>query len=106
MGLSMHDRQVLADIEQHLTEHDPRLASLLSDFGEQRTRVRGTAGALWRGTAVVAAGVALLLGTVLLAVAVAVHGEALTIAGSLTLVTALTLGAAAFSGRLRRRRGG
>lgn len=56
MALSIHDRQVLADIEQHVSELDPQFALLLGSFGSRwrravhalRRRTRRAAASWWR----------------------------------------------------------
>ena len=36
MGLSLHERRVIADIERSLSQEDPGLAKALADFGRTR----------------------------------------------------------------------
>ena len=103
MGLSMHDRQVLAGIERLLVEGDPGLARRLSRFGDRRMRARIWCERLWRGVAVVSAGVAFLLGTALLSVAAATRSTVSVVTGSLVLVVAALLCLAVVGSRLRRR---
>lgn len=81
MGLSMHDRRVLADIEQHLSAGDPVLASLLAGFGDRRSRLRAAVRNLWVGTLVVAAGVVFLTGMVLVSVGSAARDRVLVVGG-------------------------
>ncbi|WP_377268789.1 DUF3040 domain-containing protein [Peterkaempfera sp. SMS 1(5)a] len=81
MGLSMHDRRVLADIEQHLSQRDPVLDRLLTGFGDRRSRLRAALRDLWVGTAVVAAGVVFLAGMVLVSVGSAAHDRMLIVGG-------------------------
>ncbi|GLZ03284.1 hypothetical protein Acsp03_07510 [Actinomadura sp. NBRC 104412] len=40
MALSMEERRILAQIEIHLSEDDPRLAHRLEKFGRTATRAR------------------------------------------------------------------
>ncbi len=41
MGLSMHDKRALADIERSLSEQDPYLADRLATFGKRSRRWGG-----------------------------------------------------------------
>ncbi|AXI80044.1 DUF3040 domain-containing protein [Peterkaempfera bronchialis] len=106
MGLSMHDRQVLADIEQHLTERDPALARLLGSFGDRRSRLRAAVRHAWLGTVVVVAGLAFLLGMVLLSTGSASRDRVLTVCGGSALIGSGLLVVAVLVVTWRRRRAG
>lgn len=91
MSLSQHDRQVLADIEQHLTEHDPRLARMLSCF-DRTTPLRTVLPRLLRrGHGIPLITIAfLVLAVSLLGVAIALRSPAVLIAaGTMACVSAL-----------------
>jgi hypothetical protein len=73
MSLSMRDRQVLAEIERDLTEHDPRLARLFAALGAvggsgvRRSGSRRRSMALWTSAGVLLfAGLALVAGAAVL----------------------------------------
>ncbi|MCQ4079140.1 DUF3040 domain-containing protein [Streptomyces sp. RB6PN25] len=81
MSLSMHDRRVLADIEERLTEHDPQLALMLSSFGKATPLRTGLPRLLLRRHAVLlATALFLLLAALLLVAAVAVRSPVVFIA--------------------------
>jgi Flp pilus assembly protein TadB len=79
MGLSMHDRRVLADIEQQINENDPRLAMLLASFGRSAPGPRAMA-ALRRQVGLIVKYAVLVTGMSLLVAAVALHNAALLVA--------------------------
>jgi hypothetical protein len=87
MGLSMHDRRVLADIERHLVHDDPRLDRTLREFRRDRGPRRGLT---W---------VLLGPGVILMGLAIALHDGAL-------LAPATVLGLLACRPRIRRPRAG
>lgn len=91
MSLSQHDRRVLADIEQHLTEEDPRLTRMLSSFGKTTPLHPLLPRLLRRCRAVpVITAVFLSLAAILLIVAVTVRSPALVItAMAMACVSAL-----------------
>ncbi|MFF4650133.1 DUF3040 domain-containing protein [Streptomyces sp. NPDC001380] len=106
MGLSMHDRRVLADIERHLSERDPVLARLLASFGDRRSRVRAAARDVWLGTVVIGAGLAFLLGVALFSVGVAGHDRAMTAFGAVAFAAAELTVVCVLAAAWRRRRAG
>jgi hypothetical protein len=106
MGLSMHDRRVLADIERHLAERDPVLARLLGSFGDRRSRLRAAVRDVWTGTVVVVAGLVFLAGMVLVAAGSAARDGAVVAAGGAAFAVAEVLVAVVLVAAWRRRRSG
>jgi Flp pilus assembly protein TadB len=92
MSLSMHDRRVLADIQQHVMEEDPDLALLLTSFGRSAPRHRRVVDALRRRRGRLVAHAALVACVVLLVAAVAIQNAALLV---------LTAGMVLMAGLLR-----
>jgi hypothetical protein len=83
MSLSRHDRRVLADIEQHLSEDDPHLTWMLSSFGRAAPRCTLLPRLLRRCRAVPVVTAAFLsIAVTLLVVAIAVRSAALVIAAT------------------------
>lgn len=90
MSLSQHDRRVLSDIEQYLTEHDARLARMLSSFGRStplRTLLPRLRGRCRRIPVITAAFLA--LAASLLVVGIVVRKAALITAKAMACVLAL-----------------
>lgn len=94
MGLSMHDRRALAEIERGLTEQDPELARLLATskgpLRAARWAVRGVVDRVLRA----AAGLAVLAGFCLVVTGGSTHRHALVVGG--VLLVAAGLPAAAY----------
>lgn len=89
MRLSQHDRRILADIEEHVTEHDPQLALMLSSFGKATPLHNGLPRLLLRRhTVLLTTALLLLLAAVLLVTAIAVRSPA-------AFITAMALAGAA-----------
>ncbi len=106
MSLSMHDRRILADIEQHLTEHDPQLALMLSSFGKATPLRAALLTTLLRRHAILlTTALCLLLAAVLLVAAVAVRSPAVFIvAAAMAGASALPKPIELWQCRLRTRR--